>query len=71
MLQKLKNGLKPKGFWGYFGVALFLLLASAIGYQLAYEPLVILTAADAANVSGFIQELILRLMILQQQCLMS
>lgn len=67
MLQKLKIWLTPKGFWGYFGVALFVLLAAATGYQLAFHPYMILDKMEAFEIQMFVAQLLQ----VAQQCSMN
>ncbi len=63
--------LKPKGFWGYVGVALFVLLSAATAYQQVYSPYMILKATEVAEVQAFITEILRSLVLLQHQCSMN
>lgn len=66
--KKIKLLFVPKGFWGYLGVALVMLLSIFAAYQQIYHPFVILTAADAKEIGDYINLLLYNLFNLAQQC---
>lgn len=60
--------LKPKGFWGYFGVALSLTLIAASAAQMIWHPFVVLSAAEMSEAQEMFQQLYMTALFFKQQC---
>ena len=60
--------LKPVGFWGYFGVALSLLLIAASAAQYIWHPYWVLSAAEMSTAQEVFQQLYMTAIFYQQQC---
>lgn len=63
--------LKPKGFWGYLGIAISFLLIVAIATQYIWHPYVVLNAAEVEQVDFMLQQLYMQAIYYKQQCLPS
>lgn len=66
-MKNMLIGLRPKGFWGYFGVAITMLIAVASAYQMIFHPYTVVPTADLQElVNAFFSQRMMLFELLQK-----